>query len=64
MMRADLVELRLLSQLFPAWEWSSVRSRQVILAEEGDVMRLYWMPAALLVDAYRAELFIVELNHS
>lgn len=62
MMRADLEQMFLLSRLYPSWAWSAVTARHVIVAADGVVLRLYWMPALLRMDEFRAELFVRELN--
>ncbi|WP_313037055.1 hypothetical protein [Stutzerimonas nitrititolerans] len=63
-MRADLQELVVLSQLCPAmvWTWRKSSGRHVIVASEGSVIHIYWMPALLCLDEFRAQLFIQELN--
>lgn len=63
-MRADLQELVVLSQLCPSmvWSWQESSGRRVIVASDGCVIRIYWMPALLCLDEFRAQLFIQELN--
>lgn len=63
MMRADLDELMIVSSMFPGMKWSSSVTRPVVIAREGNVLRLYWMPLLLWMDEYCAELFIEQLNH-
>lgn len=62
MMRAELDQMFMLSRLYPAWQWSAVAERHVIVAADGVVLRLYWMPALLRLDEFRAQLFVQELN--
>lgn len=62
MMSADLDELMLVSYLCPQLVWSASSTRSVIVAKEGTVLRLYWMPLLLLLDPYSTELFVSELN--
>lgn len=62
MMRADLHELLVLSAMFPSWSWRHATARHVIVATEGSVIRLYWMPALLCLDEFRARLFVQQLN--
>ena len=62
MMRAELDQMFMLSRLYPAWQWSAVPARHVIVASDGVVLRLYWMPALLRLDEFRAQLFVQELN--
>lgn len=62
MMRAELDQMFMLSRLYPAWQWSAVPARHVIVAADGVVLRLYWMPALLRIDEFRAQLFVQELN--
>jgi len=62
MMQADLEQIFLLSRLYPAWKWSAATERHVIVAKEGIVLRLYWMPALLRIDEFRAQVFVAELN--
>lgn len=62
MMRAELDQMIMLSRLYPAWQWSAVAARHVIVASDGDVIRMYWMPALLRLDEFRAQLFVQELN--
>ena len=62
MMQADLDELMVVSCLFPGMQWSSSGTRPVLVAREGNVLRLYWMPLLLWLDPFRAELFVSELN--
>lgn len=63
-MRVDLQELVVLSQLCPAMVWTCRESsgRHVIVASDGCVIHIYWMPALLRIDEFRAQLFIQELN--
>ncbi|AFK70182.1 hypothetical protein YSA_06335 [Pseudomonas putida ND6] len=35
----------------------------MLIAREGNVLRLYRMPMLLRLDEFRAELFIAQLNH-
>lgn len=63
MMRANLDELVIVSCLFPAMRWSASIARSVLIAREGNVLRLYRMPMLLRLDEFRAELFIAQLNH-
>ena len=37
-------------------------TRPVIVATEGSVIRLYWMPALLCLDEFRCQLFVQQLN--
>lgn len=62
MMRAELDQMLMLSRLYPAWQWSAVPARHVIVASDGVVLRLYWMPVLLRIDEFRAQLFVQELN--
>lgn len=62
MMHADLDELMLVSGLFPEMRWSASVTRSVVIAREGNVLRLYWMPLLLWLDPFRAKLFVGELN--
>lgn len=62
MMGADLDELMIVSCLFPAMRWSLSLVRPVIIAREGNVLRLYRMPLVVLLDEFRAKLFIKQLN--
>lgn len=62
MMKAELDQMFMLSRLYPAWQWSAVPARHVIVAADGVVLRLYWMPALLRIDEFRAQLFVQELN--
>lgn len=62
MMSADLDELILVSCLCPGLVWSASSTRPLIVASDGTVLRLYWMPVLLRLDLFRAELFIGELN--
>ncbi len=62
MMSADLDELMLVSCLCPELVWSASSTRPVIVASDGTVQRLYWMPVLLRLDPFRAELFVGELN--
>ncbi len=62
MMRADLQELLVLSAMFPSWSWRQMAARRVIVATEGSVIRLYWMPALLCLDELRCQLFVQQLN--
>ena len=62
MMNADLDELMLVSCLCPELVWSASSTRSVIVANDGAVLRLYWMPLLLWLDPFRAELFVSELN--
>ncbi|AOE87971.1 hypothetical protein THL1_5424 [Pseudomonas sp. TCU-HL1] len=62
MMRADLDELMIVSCLFPRMKWTSSVTRPVLIAREGNVLRLYWMPLLLWLDECCAELFIEQLN--
>ena len=64
MMSADLDELMLVSCLCPGLVWSISTTRSVIVANDGTVLRLYWMPMLLWLDPFRAELFVSELNGS
>lgn len=64
MMSADLDELILISCLCPELVWSASSTRSVIVANDGTVLRLYWMPMLLWLDPFRAELFVSELNGS
>lgn len=62
MMQADLDELMIVSCLFPDMKWSSSGKRPVVIARDGNVLRLYWMPMLLWLDECCAELFIEQLN--
>lgn len=62
MISADLDELMLVSCLFPELDWSASSTRPVVVASDGKVLRLYWMPVLLRLDPFRAELFVGELN--
>lgn len=62
MMRVELDQMLMLSRLYPAWQWSAVPARHVIVASDGVVLRLYWMPVLLRIDEFRAQLFVQELN--
>lgn len=62
MMYADMEDLALLSAMFPSWSWRLGGRRRVFVASEGPVIRLYWMPALLSLDEFRAQLFVKELN--
>ena len=62
MMCADLQELVMLSAMFPSWSWKQARAQRVIVASEGTVIRLYWMPALLCLDEWRAHVFVRQLN--
>ena len=62
MMSADLDELILISCLCPELVWFASSTRSVIVANDGTVLRLYWMPLLLWLDPFRAELFVSELN--
>ncbi|WP_248747516.1 MULTISPECIES: hypothetical protein [unclassified Pseudomonas] len=62
MIHADLDELILVSCLCPELVWSASSTRPVIVATDGAVLRLYWMPVPLRLDPFRAELFVGELN--
>ena len=62
MMRADLHELLVLSAMFPSWSWRQVTGRRLIVARDGSVNRLYWMPALLCLDEFRCQLFVQQLN--
>jgi hypothetical protein len=62
MMRADLDELLAVSCLFPGMKWAASETRPVVIAREGNVLRLYWMPLLLWLDECCAELFIEQLN--
>ena len=64
MMSVDLDELLLVSRLCPELNWSAYSTRPVIVASEGKVLRLYWMPKLLRLDPFRADLLIGELNGS
>ena len=64
MMSADLQQLTLLSAMFPSWRWRLAVGRRVVVASEGVVIRLYWMPAILSLDEFRAQLFMQQLNAS
>lgn len=63
MMRADLEELMIVSSLFPSMEWSSSVTRPVLIAREGNILHLYWMPLLLWIDECCADHFIEQLNH-
>lgn len=63
MMRANLDELVVVSCLFPAMRWSASVAQSVLIAREGNVLRLYRMPMLLRLDKFRAEVFITQLNH-
>jgi len=63
MMRANLDELVVVSCLFPTMRWSASVARSVLIAREGNVLRLYRMPMLLRLDEFRAEVFIAQLNH-
>ncbi|VVO43227.1 MULTISPECIES: hypothetical protein [Pseudomonas] len=62
MMSIDLDELLLVSYLCPELGWSASSRRPVIVARDGKVLRLYWMPVLLRLDPFRADLLISELN--
>lgn len=62
MMCAGLQELVVLSALFPSWSWKQATARRVIVASDGSVIRLYWMPALLCLDEFRSQLFVQQLN--
>lgn len=62
MMYADMKDLAVLSAMFPSWSWRLAVRRRVFVASEGPVIRLYWMPALLSLDEFRAQLFVKELN--
>ncbi|HCF6085738.1 TPA: hypothetical protein NIH71_005867 [Pseudomonas aeruginosa] len=62
MMRADMEQMFLLSRLYPSWSWWAVTARHVIVAADGIVLRVYWMPALLRMDTLFAERFVLELN--
>lgn len=62
MIHADLDELIIVSCLFPDMKWSSSTKRPVVIAKQGNVLRLYWMPLLLWLDEFRAELFVEQLN--
>lgn len=64
MMNADLDELMLVSCLCPELVWSASSTRSVIVANDGTVLRLYWIPLLLWLDPFRAEVFVSELNGS
>ena len=64
MMNADLDELMLVSCLCPELVWSASSTRSVIVANDGTVLRLYWIPLLLWLDPFRAEVFVSELNSS
>lgn len=64
MMSVDLDELLFVSCLCPELDWSASSTRPVIIASEGKVLRLYWMPKLLRLDPFRADLLIGELNGS
>lgn len=61
MMRADMEQMFLLSRLYPSC-WSAVTARHAIVAADGTVLRVYWMPALLRMDTLFAEQFVLELN--
>ncbi|MNG27531.1 hypothetical protein D3C84_1126630 [compost metagenome] len=63
MMRADLDELMIVSCMFPGMKWSFSTKRPVVIAKEGNVLRLYCVPLLLRLDECCAELFIEQLNH-
>lgn len=62
MIRADLNDLVVVSCLFPRWQWSLSPTRDVLVARDGVVLRIYWMPVLLRLDPLRADLFVSELN--
>lgn len=62
MMIADLEDLLLVSSLCPRMKWSTSTTRRVVIAKDGNVLRIYWMPVSLWLDRDRAELFIDQLN--
>ncbi|MGX0954491.1 hypothetical protein AB7M18_000619 [Pseudomonas viridiflava] len=62
MMSADLQQLMLLAAMFPSWRWRLAVGRRVVVASEGVVLRLYWMPVILSLDDFRAQLFVQQLN--
>ena len=64
MMNADLDELMLISCLCPELVWSASSTRSVIVANDGTVLRLYWMPLLLWLDPFRGAVFVSELNNS
>lgn len=62
MMRIDLDELMIISSLFPSMVWSTSATQPVLIAKEGNVLRLYWMPLLLRMDECCADHFIEQLN--
>lgn len=62
MMQADMDELMIVSRLFPRMTWSSSPTRHVVIAKEGNVLRLYRMSLLLWLDECCAESFIEQLN--
>lgn len=62
MMIADLEDLLLVSCLCPRMKWSTSTTRRVLIARDGNVLRVYWMPVLLWLNRDRAELFIDQLN--
>jgi hypothetical protein len=58
---AGMGQLLQLALRHPAWHWSVVRGR-AIAASDGAVVRLFSLPTLLLLDEFRAELFVRELN--
>lgn len=62
MMQADMDELMIVSRLFPLMTWSSSPARHVLIAREGNVLRLYRMPMLLRLDECCAEFFVEQLN--
>lgn len=62
MIRADLNDLVVVSCLFPRWQWSMSPTRDVLVARDGVVLRIYWIPVLLRLDPSHAHLFVSELN--
>jgi hypothetical protein len=58
---ADMGQLLQLALRYPAWHWTVVRGR-AITASDGAVIRLFALPTLLLLDEFRADLFVGELN--
>ena len=62
MISADLEDLLSVSCLCPEMKWSISTRRRVVIARDGNVLRLYWMPVLLWLDEKRADMFIDQLN--
>jgi len=44
MMIADLSDLLVVSCLCPRMKWSTSTTRRFVIAREGNVLHVYWMP--------------------